>query len=108
MQSAIDKLKTHEWPGNIRELQNVLHRAVIMNESGYLEANDIVIDHLVPAEKTEIYEKSSLKAQEAETIVKVLKEAKGCRAIAAKLLQISPRTLRHKISRLKEVGFEVP
>lgn len=106
--SAINKLLMHSWPGNIRELQNVLHRAVIMNDTGFIEAKDIVIDHISPVEKTEIYEKSSLKAQEAETIVKVLKESNGCRAMAARLLQISPRTLRHKISRLKEVGFEVP
>lgn len=106
--SAIMKLNQHTWPGNIRELQNVLHRAVILNENGTLTAEDIRIDKLVNSPNLEVKERKILKATEADAIVKVLNESNGCRTIAAKILNISPRSLRYKISRLREIGFEVP
>ncbi len=107
-QEAVNKLKAYQWPGNIRELQNVLHRAVILNDSGCLNADDIRLDSLLNSTAQETIAQPILKATEADAIVKVLKEANGCRSIAAKLLKISPRTLRYKISRLREIGFDVP
>lgn len=106
--SVINKLKEHTWPGNVRELQNVLHRAVILNESGILTAEDIRIDDLVNRPVIDVKERKILKATEADAIVKVLKESNGCRTIAARILNISPRSLRYKISRLREIGFDVP
>ncbi len=107
--SAVVKLGQYTWPGNVRELQNVIHRAVILDDDGVIDANDIEYDSTdISNYQSVAIETGSLRANEAETIVKVLKETKGCRNDAAKKLMISPRTLRYKISKLKEVGIEIP
>jgi two-component system response regulator FlrC len=51
---------------------------------------------------------STLKVMEAQKIIDVLNETDGRRNIAAKRLNISPRTLRYKISKLKSIGVKVP
>tara|TARA_R110000868_G_scaffold124843_1_gene329791 strand:+ start:329 stop:1606 length:1278 start_codon:yes stop_codon:yes gene_type:complete len=106
-EKAIKKLEGYAWPGNVRELQNIIHKAVIICEDARISSDDIDINvNLTIADNTD--KPSSLRANEAENIFKVLKETKGCRNDAAKKLMISPRTLRYKISKLKEIGFDVP
>jgi len=104
---ALASLKGYAWPGNVRQLQNVIHRAVIMQEGNLIKSHDLgltlLINTLGAADQD-----YSLRAIEAETIVNVLKETNGCRRDAAKRLMISPRTLRHKILKLKEIGMDVP
>ncbi len=98
---------SYEWPGNIRELENTIHRSVIMNDDHVIDSNDVSIDI---AESISYIDKSSndLKIKEAEVIVNVLKSTKGCRSLAAKHLNISQRTLRYKIQKLKETGMVIP
>jgi two-component system, response regulator FlrC len=104
--SAIFALGNYAWPGNVRELQNVMQRAVIMNENGVITEQDIVFDEMNRHETS--WDSFSVKSREAEEIVNVLRETNGCRSDAAKKLMISPRTLRYKISKLKDVGYDVP
>ncbi|MDY6990060.1 MAG: sigma-54 dependent transcriptional regulator [Thermodesulfobacteriota bacterium] len=95
---ARSPLVEYRWPGNIRELQNVIERAVI------LAADEIDIHHLnleVP-EKREPYKEGLLKATEREMIEKVLSEVGGNRKKAAERLGISIRTLQYRI---KEYGL---
>jgi len=107
--NAINMLMQHTWPGNIRELQNVMHRAVIMDEDNFLDEKDILlsVDDTIST-IIEMNKDVSLRAKEAEAIISMLKETKGCRIDAARRLMISPRTLRHKISKLKEIGVDIP
>ena len=42
--SALSKLQNHDWPGNIRELRNVLLRAEVLSEGGKISKNDVVFD----------------------------------------------------------------
>ncbi len=51
---------------------------------------------------------SKLEESEAKMIMDVLKEVEGCRNTAAKRLNISPRTLRYKIAKLRSIGLKVP
>jgi len=95
---ARSALVEYGWPGNIRELQNVIERAVI------LTADQIDVHHLnldVPDQRAP-YEEGLLKATEREMIEKVLSEVGGNRKKAAERLGISLRTLQYRI---KEYGL---
>ncbi len=95
---ARSALENYPWPGNVRELQNVIERAAILAR-GEIDTKHLNLEPprapLVPAE-------SVLKANERETIRKVLDETGGNRKQAARILGISLRTLQYRI---KEYGL---
>jgi DNA-binding NtrC family response regulator len=95
--AARDDLRTYAWPGNIRELQNVVERAVI------LAAGEIDSDHLnLESATSRPPGGGELKEIEREAIERVLRENGGNRRQAAAALGISLRTLQY---RLKEYGL---
>ncbi|MFZ2315364.1 MAG: sigma-54 dependent transcriptional regulator [Gammaproteobacteria bacterium] len=113
--AAKRKLTLCKWYGNIREMDNVIQRAIIMTDGNILDEQDIILDENL----TEIavddnvvdhsdYFSSKLEASEAHVILDMLKETDGCRHQTAEKLNISPRTLRYKIAKLKSVGIDVP
>ena len=112
--AARQKLLDADWPGNIRELDNVLQRSLTMLEADEIDEQDLVInddvnEFSVQPEANNLYQfTSKLEEREAQVILEVLKEVAGCRTSAARKLNISPRTLRHKISKLRAIGFDVP
>ena len=84
---------SYPWPGNIRELQNIIERAVIL-------ASDIIdIEHLnlEVSGQEDISDTGLLKAGEKDMIINVLSETNGNREKAAKRLGISLRTLQYRI-----------
>ncbi|RME64646.1 MAG: sigma-54-dependent Fis family transcriptional regulator [Nitrospirae bacterium] len=101
---AVQKLKAFHWPGNVRQLENTIQRAVLLSRSEVLKAEDIVInltDFSGPnSSSTEI---KSLREMEKEMIVRALKVTSGNRTKAAEFLGISVRTLRNK---LHEYGLQ--
>ena len=114
-EQAKRKLSQYSWPGNIREMDNIIQRALIMSENTIIDAEDIDIlelkDILNPRhDLADELDKlnSKIKENEAKIIMDVLKETDGCRGDAAKKLNMSPRTLRYKISKLKSIGLKVP
>jgi DNA-binding NtrC family response regulator len=104
-------LKTHSWPGNVRELQNVIERAVILcGDSGVLEPEHLGLTAgqapAAPAASTTAKVPSSsspneglpsLAEMEKRHILAALDKCKGNRTHAAKLLDVSIRTLRNKL-----------
>jgi len=99
-EDALELLKSYHWPGNIRELQNVIERAVI------LAGNEIDAHHLkldVPQDgELALTKDKALKSIERDTIVKTLSETGGNRKKTADILGISLRTLQYRI---KEYGL---
>jgi len=98
MEESKKALIGYGWPGNIRELQNVIERSVI------LAKGEIGVQHLnlafSPGDDT--IQEGTLKKSEQEAIRKALKRTGGNRQKAADLLGISRRTLQYKI---KEYGL---
>jgi transcriptional regulator with GAF, ATPase, and Fis domain len=96
--SALDQLATYHWPGNIRELQNTVERAVIVWREGPLRFD------LAPSEvKVTLPTRDELKRQERELIVNALKQTNGKVSGpggAAELLGTKASTLGSRISSL--------
>ena len=95
---ALLALENYPWPGNVRELQNVIERAVILAR-GEIDAKHL---NLEPPRAPLVSAESILKANERDTIRKVLDEVGGNRKQAAQILGISLRTLQYRI---KEYGL---
>ena len=117
--AARSKLLQHNWPGNVRELENVIQRALILAESTQIDAQDLMIEQdaqfspqLVQnqLEKSDDDSKlgSELRQQEHQIILDTLQSCKGRRKDVAERLGISPRTLRYKLARMREVGIDLP
>lgn len=111
-QSALEKLKQYQFPGNVRELENILERALIYQRGEEIEGQDIDLNinlphetFVPPADQTEqpeaslVYPGGMLKTKEREAIVFALKKWEGNRTKAAEELGISRRTIINKIKR---------
>ncbi len=90
----------YDWPGNIRELQNVIERAVILS-SGRITLSDLPELIRRPVKQSSVTTDGSLQDREREAILEVLEQCNGNRRLAAERLGISKRTLQY---RLKEYG----
>lgn len=96
-EKALQLLKRHSWPGNIRELENVVQRAVILSE------REIEVQHL--PEEIKVPEplasgdnlNKPLKEVEKEHILKVLASVGNNKTKASEILQIDRKTLRQKL-----------
>ena len=108
-EKAKQKLLNYNWPGNIRELENVIQRCFIYTEDTLVRSDDLHFDHIaevMPSTSSKM--RNKLLENEAELIIKALQENNGSRQLTAKSLNMSPRTLRYKIAKLKLIGVEVP
>lgn len=99
----MELLSAYDWPGNIRQLENAIERAVIMTLHERIESDDLPSYLKEPPERKEKDVSLVIKDVERELIKRALTEAKGNKTQAAKLLGISRRTLFYKI---KEYGIE--
>ena len=103
---AIKKLKSYPFPGNIRELENILERSITLLDSDKLEANDLLLpSHNSNPDSTEKSQKLNEKMEQVErqAIIKALEETRWNRTAAAKKLGMSLRSLRY---RLEKLGIE--
>lgn len=99
---AVEFLSTKQWRGNIRELENTIHRAVLITKSGLIGVDDFMFDENI---SRDLPPARNIKHMEMELILKTLEETKGNKAKTAKLLGVSVRTIRNK---LNEYGKKFP
>lgn len=92
--NSLEILKTYSFPGNIRELENMLERAIILAKDDEIE---------IKVDSTLELEGNDLRAIEKKAIVDALKKTNGNKKKASELLRISLRTLYYKI---KEYNLE--
>ncbi|MGC5326027.1 sigma-54 interaction domain-containing protein [Brevibacillus sp. SYSU BS000544] len=100
---AWDTLYSYNWPGNIRELRNVLERALHLMEDGTLRKEHLLLPVNSKEKKQEMSApltlKESLEIAEKEAIQRVLSSVDGNRIEAAKILDISKSGLYAKIEK---------
>jgi DNA-binding NtrC family response regulator len=98
--SAQNKLLTYAYPGNVRELQYAVERAVIMSEGEILKAEDIVfspIEQIQPANKPT--PTNTLEDLERNTILEVIEKHSGNISRAAKELGLTRPTLYRRLNK---------
>jgi DNA-binding NtrC family response regulator len=108
---AIETLLTYDYPGNVRELRNILQRAAAMSTNGIITAQEIQLDDsMVSAGTTarlpgngQDCQDPSIRSLESQYIAELLAEHRGKRAKVARILGISERTLYRK---LKQYGLQ--
>ena len=97
LSSEVEKaFKKYNWPGNLRELKNVIKRAVLLSTAPYIELDVIPREVVVPSEKTTI-KNFSKSYNEKQLIINALEEAGNNKSRAAKLLNITRKTLYNKL-----------
>ncbi|MFQ5842578.1 MAG: helix-turn-helix domain-containing protein, partial [Thermodesulfobacteriota bacterium] len=104
---TMDLMMRYDWPGNIRELENAVERAVLLCREEYISPEDLP----VPVQRAEgegqarvsVPPGMTLKEVEKEVIVQTLEETGGNRTQTARILGISRKTLQNK---LKEYGIQ--
>ncbi|HBG04464.1 MAG: sigma-54-dependent Fis family transcriptional regulator [Geobacteraceae bacterium GWC2_58_44] len=95
---ALQLLKSYSWPGNIRELENAIERAVILTRGKSITAETLPVWRSAqPSEPKQAGRLVSLETVEREHILHVLKAAGNNKSRAAKILDIARRTLDRKI-----------
>ena len=108
---AASLLFSHGFPGNVRELENIIHRAVLLAESDYIQPQDLLMEGVDIADSQAMSgtgesaidtASGSLKEMEQKMIFKTLDQTEGNRTHAAKILGISVRTLRNKLNEYKD------
>ncbi|ADH85466.1 sigma-54-dependent transcriptional regulator [Desulfurivibrio alkaliphilus] len=95
--SALRKLQAHNWPGNIRELENVLTRAVALSVDPVLVADDLQLEPPAAGRPESKEELLSLAAAEKRHVERTLAAVDWNISQAARRLAVSPTTLRKKI-----------
>ncbi|MCS6878113.1 MAG: sigma-54 dependent transcriptional regulator [Geminicoccaceae bacterium] len=112
-EAAIARLLAHPWRGNIRELENCIHRAVLLARGPAIGPEAIVLappgarPPAAPSATPGLVGRT-LAEVERDLIVDTLRHTGGNRTHAATILGISIRTLRNKLKQYQEEGVPVP
>ena len=115
---AIQILARHPWRGNVRELENTMHRAVLLSRATTIGPDSIMLSGLKGGEAEAIASPSiggkvglvgrTVADVERDLILETLNHCLGNRTHAANILGISIRTLRNKLQQYRQEGMSVP
>lgn len=107
---ALELLMDYQFPGNIRELENIIERSIVMEQSNIILPENLVLAGNMPSQGY-IHEDADIPPEgidlneevaklERMLIEKALEKAKGSKTKAAELLRVSPDSLRYRIEKL--------
>ena len=106
-------LTAHSWPGNARELDNVMQRALILSSGSEIDMDDLAFSEetgspVAEQDSSKGRLNDDLRSVEEQMILDTLRDENGSRKKTAAKLGISERTLRYKIARLRDAGVPIP
>jgi DNA-binding NtrC family response regulator len=103
--AALNLLLDHDWKGNVRELENVIERAVLISDGQCVFSEHLLLDssesRAESADRFEVKAGCTVRQMEKKLIFQTLKEVDDNRTQAAELLGVSIRTLRNKLHEYK-------
>ncbi|ETR74178.1 MAG: hypothetical protein OMM_06470 [Candidatus Magnetoglobus multicellularis str. Araruama] len=110
-EDALNILKGMNWAGNVRELENVVERAILLSDGNLIQAQNLFIgdtnktqtDKNIPHQIMS----GTLKEMERKMIFRTLDETGGNRTHAADILGISVRTLRNKLNEYRNANYDI-
>ena len=141
--TAQQALQAHAWLGNVRELDNVIQRALIMQMGSTLYPNDFLLSTQTPSAALKAVDQATatalagcdslganaalvgsnasrkqstdsasdlfndVKQHEFRLIAEALQASQGSKKLAAEQLGMSPRTLRYKMAKMREAGYQL-
>ncbi len=100
-QDALDLLLGHPWPGNVRQIENVIERAVILRKAGLIQPRDLPEEI---AARSATPSGKSLEETERDYILQLLRECTGNQSRVARILGINRRTLYRKLRKYNAVS----
>ncbi len=99
---AAERLRSFDWPGNVRQLQNEVQRAVLMAEGAMVDLQDLSVrNKVVEPEDTNL---TLMEGMERNAIIQMLKETGGNKLETAKRLGIGRQTLYNKLKQYNIAG----
>jgi DNA-binding NtrC family response regulator len=108
-EDAMRRIMAYDWPGNIRELENAIERAVALGSGPILHVGDLPsnLQYTSPEKLSDVDELVPLDALERRAIFRALRETSGDKLAAARLLGIGKTTLYRKLKQYESGGAQV-
>ena len=101
---ALAKLAAHRWPGNVRQLENTVERAVVMATGTRIDSDDLPFE-TVPESRGGVRIPGATMAEiERHAILATLEVTGGSTARAAEILDLSVRTIQYRLQEYGAVG----
>jgi len=108
---VMELFEAYNWPGNVRQLRNVIRTALVLGAGEVLSLNDVrsVMDELTHTSLMHEFDDTSLAGRplhqiEQQAIIATLRQTRGNQTRAARTLGISDRTLREKLKKYRRQG----
>lgn len=96
---AMDYMLKYNYPGNIRELENIVQKAIVLKRGNIIQAEDVMIDIKSKKDADSLDLSQRIESLEQELIDEALKQSNGNQTKAAKILGISESNLRYRINK---------